>query len=572
MKRRLKIKVIAGTLNDSALPRVWEELALRHSVEIFAIDSVESNITTSLPVVMFPRIADMPGFLRNVDRHLAGADLVVGIETSKLYTFQALRASRKLSIPFACVTHEHQPFIYEKYSNIRAIQHDIHHHADVFFPTSRRAEQLLAMEGVPGDKIQRLRATTNPEKFAYSVERAAKFKSYVVLPEDCLLLTLMTSIEDLEPAGTIFQGIRLALNKIRPELRQRIRLLICGEGAASAELKYLVADLGLGPITMILSQDTTPFLGDLLAATDVLIEGRPARKQELEAMPWHVLSAAFSGVKIIVPGGTLADDWLSGLLVSRMDDFSAIDIAISLAEVISNLSRDSGQRHARGELCAAGLSPCIAAGIIQGRLDVLCGHDESSARKLGLVSFVEAHQVPITFKDAKDILVACEEAREFSSTCDVATHSELLRIRGDALAALSRGDEAISSFEESLKSNGMNYHALRGLGYLAWHGHSHEDALSFFKRGLAVNPNDYQCLAGVGLVYRRLKMFDEAVFWLQKAVSIGGLQSPSLSLLVQACLENAETPLALGALLMVRESIGDHPNLAMAIEKLESHQ
>jgi tetratricopeptide (TPR) repeat protein len=123
-----------------------------------------------------------------------------------------------------------------------------------------------------------------------------------------------------------------------------------------------------------------------------------------------------------------------------------------------------------------------------------------------------------------------------------------------------------------LKFNGSNHQALRGLGYLACHGHSHEDALSFFKRGLAVNPNDYQCLMGVGLVYRRLKMFSEAVFWLQKAIAVGGLESPSLSLLVQACLENSDSPEALAVLNEIRDVMGEHPNLDTAIHKLESHQ
>jgi hypothetical protein len=67
-------------------------------------------------------------------------------------------------------------------------------------------------------------------------------------------------------------------------------------------------------------------------------------------------------------------------------------------------------------------------------------------------------------------------------------------------------------------------------------------------------------------------MFDEAAYWLQKSISVGGLESSSLGLLVQACLENAAIPDALDVLLSVRESMGDHPALATAITKLESHQ
>jgi tetratricopeptide (TPR) repeat protein len=180
--------------------------------------------------------------------------------------------------------------------------------------------------------------------------------------------------------------------------------------------------------------------------------------------------------------------------------------------------------------------------------------------------------VPVTFKNANEVLVVCEEAREFSSECELNLYSEILRIRGDALIALSRADEALTSFEDALRQNGLNYQALRGLGYMAWQGHSHEEALRFFKRALAIEPNDYQSLVGVGLVYRRLQMFNESVYWLQKAVALGGLESSSLSLLVQACLENASEPHSIAILESIRETVGDHPNLSTAINKLESHR
>jgi tetratricopeptide (TPR) repeat protein len=199
------------------------------------------------------------------------------------------------------------------------------------------------------------------------------------------------------------------------------------------------------------------------------------------------------------------------------------------------------------------------------------GRNERRLRRQGLLSFVKQYQMPISFKDANEVLVRCEEMRDFSAENEARLYSEILRIRGDALMALTRNEEAAKAFEDALKQNLKNHHALRGLGYLAWQGHSHEDAMRFFKRALAVDPNDYQSLVGIGLVYRRLQMFNESVYWLHKAVSVGGLESTSLSLIVQACLENAENEQSIGVLKYIRENIGDHPNLSRAIEKLESH-
>lgn len=572
MGRRLKIKIVAGNLLDPALLKVWDELSAIHSVEVCGIDSGVYSGPTSLPMVLFPQIPDMPGFCRDLERHLLGADVIIGIETSKLYTFQALRAARKLGIPFACVTHEYDPFVYEKFTNIRAIQQDICQNTDLFFPTSRRAAQLLEMERVPREKIAKISVTTDPDKFSYSKQSSVRFRNYIQVPKDSILVTLKTNLGNFEPASTIVQGARLALNQLAAAERSRVRLLICGSGEASSTLKYLISDLGLGAQTMLLAQDTTPFLHDLLCASDIVIEGRRTKSEEPEILPWHLISAATCGASIIVPSGTIADDWLSGLVVSRLDDFSALDVALTLGKCIESVDHDVERRKAVGSLAAQSLSPTISAKTISDKLDSLCQHDELSNRRQVLKTFIEGHQLSMTYKDASDVLVMCEEVAEFSSTCEVGQHSEVLRIRGDALATLSRGEEAVSSFEASLKANSENFHALRGLGYLAWQGHSHEDALRFFQRGLAVNPNDYQCLVGIGLVYRRLKMFLESVFWLQKAIGIGGLESPSLNLMVQACLENPSEPEALEVLVQIRDTFGEHPNLTTAIEKIQSHQ
>lgn len=571
MSQILKIKVVIGSHRDSSMLAMWEEISTVHQVELLALEGGEDGLRTNLPVIMFPNIPDMPGFMRDLDRFILGADIVVAIESSRLFSFQALRAARKLGIKFCAVVHEYSPFVYERYANIRAIQHDIYENADKFFATSRRAEQLLQMEGVSGGRVTRLPVSVKGSEFAFSELKREKFRKYVGIPSEATLLTIKTSLEDLEPALSVIQGVRLCMNRLSASDRANIRFLVCGDGKAHVKLKYEASDMGLGPQALFLAQDTTPFLSDLLSATDVLIEGRWMHKRDPEPLPWHVLGAACSGTQIIVPRGAIADEWLSGVEVHKVDDSTPMDLAFTLFDVVTNLP-SAEARVLSASQSSLRLTPALPSAVIVRSLVEDCQHDEKITRRQGLSHFIKAHQVPVTYKDARDVLLKCEELRDFASTCEVENYSEILRIRGDALVALSRADEAIQSFEQSLKVHQTNFQALRGLGYLAWHGYSHEDALSFFKRGLAVNPNDYQCLMGVGLVYRRLKMFEESVFWLQKAVAVGGPESPSMSILVQACLENPESAGALEVLHSLRESMGDHPNLMTAIDKLESHQ
>jgi len=572
MSHRLKIKIVVGHLREQAMISLWESVAQHHDVEILTqkFDGEES-FNTCLPVVEFPVIVDMPGFFRDLDSHLRGADLIIGVESSRLYSFQALRIARKLGIPFVAMVHEYEPFIYDKFQNIRAVQHDIHANASMFLATSSRAVKLLELEGVDSQRIRSLVPATDASLFEFSEARSQKFRKYTKIPVDAIVLGFKGDLNQIEPALVLGRGLRLALNKLGQDKRALVRLLICGNGAQSEKIKYEIADMGLGSQTLFLSQDPTPFLRDLLCAVDVMIEGRGS-PEGISSLPWHVVSAAYSGARFVLPSGSISDDVLSGHLVRKIDDFTPIHLSEALVKKINDGRESADQRAERARVATQTLALSEATTLVLAVIEEVGGRNERRLRRQGLLSFVKQYQIPISFKDANEVLERCDEMRDFSAENEARLYSEILRIRGDALMALTRNEEAAKAFEDALKQNLKNHHALRGLGYLAWQGHSHEDAMRFFKRALAVDPNDYQSLVGIGLVYRRLQMFNESVYWLHKAISVGGLESTSLSLIVQACLENAENEQSIGVLKYIRENIGDHPNLSRAIEKLESHQ
>ncbi len=573
MITRRKVKVVAGLLQEPAMVRLWESLAQWHDVELLVQRSPGSeSMTTTLPVVEFPVVDDMPNFFRDIERYIKGADMVVGCETSRLYSFQALRVARKMGVPFVCLAHEYRPFVYDRYANIRAIQKDIHEHASLFLTTSNKGARLLNMEGVISNRVLRVNAVADHVDFLYVEELAKKFRAYIGVPEQSILVTIKTPLAEMEPCVTVARGLRLAINSTSAEIRKNVRFLVCGQGSMAEKIKYEIADMGLGGQSMFLAQDLRPFYRDLLCATDIMVEGRGESEYSAGDVPWHVVSAAGVGVDIVAPRGSITEDVLSRRMATYIDDFTPMDVSAALLSLFERGRATREERLSRGKLAHEIVALQVASESVCRAIEELCSHDEGAQRRQGLVSFVKQHQVPVTFKNANEVLVVCEEAREFSSECELNLYSEILRIRGDALIALSRADEALSSFEDALRQNGLNYHALRGLGYMAWQGHSHEEALRFFKRALAIEPNDYQSLVGVGLVYRRLQMFNESVYWLQKAVAVGGLESSSLSLLVQACLENASEPDSIAILESIRETVGDHPNLSTAISKLESHR
>ncbi|MCX6126640.1 MAG: hypothetical protein NTV34_18055, partial [Proteobacteria bacterium] len=144
----------------------------------------------------------------------------------------------------------------------------------------------------------------------------------------------------------------------------------------------------------------------------------------------------------------------------------------------------------------------------------------------------------------------------------------LWRIKGDYFSSLRDSEGAISAYEKAVQIDSKCFRAHRGLGYAAWVGHSHDDAMTFFKRALMLEHNDYHSLVGVGLIYRRLRMLEESVFWLGRAVDIGGVESTALNLLLQACLEAPEAAISLLTIEQLRESFGDISKIVRGLSQV----
>ena len=68
-------------------------------------------------------------------------DLLIGLESSRLSTFQMIRTAQKYSIPSAVLVTEFHPFFYASYPNIRAIQSDVFANANQFWATSQLSKK-----------------------------------------------------------------------------------------------------------------------------------------------------------------------------------------------------------------------------------------------------------------------------------------------------------------------------------------------------------------------------------------------------------------------------------------------
>jgi glycosyltransferase involved in cell wall biosynthesis len=569
MAPRPKIAIVAGEVATPRALALFEPLRAAFDVTIFALDGdamQKAAAASSLKMRLYENAPDMPGYLRGLEDELASFDAVVGVETSRLATFQAVRAARKHGLPLGVVVNEFQPYFYESYPNIRAIQYDICNKADIFWASSEQAAQALRLDRVPEASIRRLDPVVDVVRFRIDSARRKKFRSYVGIGDDDVVLLFRHELAAHNRPEATLEALRIAYRTSGLK-EPRVKLIFAGQGPAAMDLKYLAFDMGLGRAVLFLHQEAEPFLTDLYAATDVIVMPRPQRTETHEDLPIGMLEAMAAGAVPLVGSGSVAAE-LAGAagLVYAGDE--AEHLAARLHAVLTDAAvmatlRGAGQARVAAQFCqdrpADGFIADVKRLVEERRV-------ERMPRRIG-AALLDSIQQELDRGEPRSALVRIEEAL-LVGTQIPEERASIYRMKGDAHYACCELEEATTAYAEALKCDDRSHAALRGLGFVSWQSHSNEEALIFLRKALALEPEDATTMYGIGLVYRRLDLGEEAIFWLEKCVTAAGTPASAILALAQACMQSAQMEVGARVLERVIDTIGDHKTLLMALGQL----
>lgn len=304
MERKPKVSIVAGDLRLPRLLGLFEGLRDDFDPTVFVLNNPHTinNHGTGLKMKVFDHIHEMPGYMRDLEVHLDNSDFIVSFETSKLATFQAVRIARKLGVPCGIVVNEYQPFFYEGYQNIRAVQHDVIEKADIFWPTTAQAANTLVVDGVTSNRISRVNIPIDLDRFKHQTLARQKFRNYIGLKENETVILVRATLEPWSNVTSLLQAF--ALVKKRGTFGSRnVKLLLAGDGSEAKDLKYKTFDLGIGGHVMFLHQDCEPFLKDMYCASDIVFDPKMIKGDYLPDMPAHIAEAMACSVmrKFLVP-------------------------------------------------------------------------------------------------------------------------------------------------------------------------------------------------------------------------------------------------------------------------------
>lgn len=569
MKQQPKIAIVAGEVLAPRSLALFESLRTEFNVTIFALDGepIQKLATgSSLKMRLYENATDMPGYLQGLEDELASYDAVVGIETSRLSTFQAVRAARKHGLPLGVIVNEFQPYFYERYPNIRAIQYDICNKADIFWVSSEQAQQSLRLDRVAEQSIRRLDPVVDTERFRPDPELRKKFRNYTGIQADDIVLLFKQDLAPQNRPDAILDALRMVYRSTG-FLQSRIKLIFCGQGPSAMDLKYRAFDMGLGRSALFLHQDVEPFISDLYAATDIVVMPRPLRTEIHEEFPLSMLEAMATGAIPLVGAGSVAAELAGDAgLVYTGDDAEHLAARLHLLltdPAVTAQLQASGRTRIQERFQRDRNATDFIAEIHQLLQE---RRIERMPRRISSSLFDSIEQ-ELKRGEPRAALVRIEEALLIGTQIPE-ERARIYCLKGDAHYACSELEEATAAFSESLKCNEKCHGALRGLGFISWHSHSHEEALVFLRKALALDSDNTRTMYGIGLVYRRLGLIEETLYWLEKCAT--GINPPPSAIiaLAQTCLHSSQPDRGVQILERVIDTVGDQKTLLMALGQL----
>jgi len=562
-----KVAIVAGDVSVPAFFDMFLGCMGEFDFTLFAFNrrGMAGLSAYPFPIRLFEPVADMAGYMRGLEAEMAGFDLILGVEPSRLSTFQGLRAALREGVPFGCISSESRPFAWSSFPNIRAIHHDVLQNSDRFLAMSDVTVHTLGVEGVARDRVSIIKPQIDVRQYDVQTTLRDKFRSYVgIAPND--FVVLVTS--PLEEEWSALDIPQIAANLVALGRAQNVpvKLLVAANGSLAREIKYRSVDLKIGRSIMFLHQETEAFRRDLFNAVDGWYLPRSRQPQGQEEFPIAALQAMACGVTPIASAGTVVSE-LSG-------DAGLAPINESPEAVAAAAARMFHQVERRG-LCRNRVSTINADSVqlVQAALGSLILENSRAGNSSVTAEFdrlVKTCEVDIRDGKESDALVRLEDLllRRGTDARHAKARAEVLRVKGDALYSLRRYDSAMEAYAECVQIDDGNGRGYRGLGFVAWQSHSHDEAMAFFRKSLAIDERDARTMLGIGLVYRRIGVFEDALYWLERCVVDESVQAMAVSALTQTCSEHPRSEKSRDVLERVIESIGEKPQLMLSLGKI----
>ncbi|MBP9707655.1 MAG: glycosyltransferase, partial [Oligoflexales bacterium] len=463
--KKPKIAVIANDLSEGGFLHNFGQWLDAFDTTLFMFERRVhyTNLNLSCEMRLFTEAPETPGYMRGLEDQLQNFDLVVANNAGHFSSFQAMRAAKKWNLPFILINHDTQPFFYKPYKNIWAIRHDNFLQADKIWVSSQLAKSVALSEGADKEKLSVLKFDASPVDFKKFTIARKRFRKYLKINDEETILLFKSPLESAFQPEVVLKALLLASEQSLIDL-SRFKVIFCGSGSLSDQLKYDSFKYKVGSSSLFLHQDVTPFISDLYSASDAVIYIPDEAQQTLLHFPNDLLEATNYGLTSITGKGSLYEE-LANDLALTLAKISVEHLALTFSQLQSEretifAAREffiKHQRAAVNQFKNQTINDLVSLVYRDGGRSKFPSLQEAFSDMLSLVN---SNQDPNALVAIENLLLM----DDFKGR----PRSEALRIKGDILFREGDFDQASQSYVDSLRFFNSNHNSLRGLGSLSW--------------------------------------------------------------------------------------------------------
>jgi tetratricopeptide (TPR) repeat protein len=527
-----QLALVYGTLPTVEEIDQFLLLASEYDVTVVASESVCGYLTQTsyfndLRCVALPEHADNTTYLPGLEKFLGGGgfDVVVVKERLGMYAFQAVKAKWRSRFRLVVWVDNATPFPGEDIKHMRTIRTEVSNAADAFLVQSEAARAALLVEGIEPQRIMAIKPWVEA-RATRSGKARAKAAQTLGLGDTDFIIAHFGQIEWEEGLFDLVHAVKL-VDALDKTLAQRIKIVLCGIGSFSSELRDRLVKLGLDRQAVYVAPSREAFETVLTAADCMYYAPTPARDR-LEAEPYRLVSAVVNQVPVLAARHAIVEELIGK---HRLDFCSGS--ADSLARAIR---KAAGAPELRGNVankCASLLRG--KRGEIQAQMSEVFSAISRQTPTIDISAL--DHQVleAETLVASKQYLAAIDLIESVFKVANVPVHhrANLLRLIADCFTKLGDGESGKNAYIQSIELDPYSAKPFIGLGTVALTRQSYETAVPHFQKAVSLAPEDEMANLGLGLAFQGMAEHDEASRWVTKALQVNPENTAALFTLVQ---------------------------------------
>jgi tetratricopeptide (TPR) repeat protein len=529
---KTKLALVYGNLPTVEEVDQFMLVANQYDVTVISSESICGYLTQTsffqdLRCIVLPDHEENTTFLPGLEKVLAEFDVVVVKERTGLYAYQAVKAKWRNRFRLVVWVDNGTAFPGEDINQLRTLRVETSNAADAFLVQSKTASAALQLEGIEEDRIYRFSPHIGNRVTRTGKERA-KAAQMLGLNDTDYIISHFGQVEWEETLFDLVSALKL-IEGSDPKLASRLKIVFCGIGSLSTELRNRLVLLGLDRNAVYVAPSREAF-ETILTATDAMYYSTVAARDRLEAEPYRLVTAMANKIPIIASRSCLVEEFIGK---------HRIDFCTSSPDSLAKAIKKAATSRALTQSIASKNYDVVKAKMTKTKISEEMLKVFANICKQDMMVDINAldRQVPEieALVQSKQYLAAIDLIESMFQLENMPTHhkSNLYRLIGDCFTKLGDGDSGKNAYQKAVEFDGFSAKAFIGLGTVSLTKNSFETAVPHFQKAVSLSPEDEMANLGLGLAFNGLGEYEEANKWVTKALKLNPENTAALFTLVQ---------------------------------------